>query len=720
LIAAALMLLTLAVFWPAVHNEFVNYDDPEYVTSNSHVQGGFTWENLKWAFSTGPGHASNWHPVTWLSHMLDYSRFKDHAAGHHLVNVALHAANVALSFILLWRLTASIWRSAFVAALFAWHPLHVESVAWVSERKDVLSAFFFFLTLLAYVGYVRRKEGLEGAKLEIRNSKLASQARLKMDAPSRQTASRNEVEANSKSQTRKAPAHPSCFPCVIFYLLALVLYALGLMSKPMLVTTPLVMLLLDWWPLNRISNCRLQIAKLSKLVLEKVPFFILSWISSQLTLHAQREGGAVSTTTSIAARLLNAIVAYALYIRNVFLPRDLAVLYPHPGYWPIGYVLGAAALLACICAMVALFGRKQPWLLVGWLWYLGMLVPAIGIIQVGIQSMADRYTYLPLIGVFIMITWTVAELVKQFAPSSDEAQGFLIAGTAGAAGVVLFGCIAATRQQIIYWQNSETLFEHTAKVTKNNYLAYNNLGYYLSKEGKVQEAMDNYRKALEINPQYEDGYNNMGYALAELKRYPEAIAHYRAALKIKPNHTEVHNNLGNALADTGHPDEAVAEYRIVLQQNPEHADAHNNLGIALAMKGQFDEAIQHFAAAIKYKKDYASAHSNLGNAYAVQHKIPEAIREYEECLRLNPNDPQAHNNLGNALSEKGDLDKAVQQYQRALELNKDNPEAHFNLAITLKRLGAPNDAVGHLKEALRLKPDYTDAQRELQALEQKP
>jgi tetratricopeptide (TPR) repeat protein len=699
LIPAGLVVLTFLVFSPIVHNDFVNYDDPDYVTSNPHVQGGFTWPNIMWAFSTGQGHASNWHPVTWLSHMLDYQLFQGNAAAHHLMNVGLHAANVALLFVLLWWMTDCLWRSAFVAAVFAWHPLHVESVAWVSERKDVLSAFFFFLTLLAYVSCVKEKQKLEQGKFGTRKG--------------------SEIASGN-----------SYLWSVVFYVLSLFLYALGLMSKPMLVTTPFIMLLLDWWPLRRTAGCgmrnaersspepkatdgAIQSSRLLWLVLEKIPFFALSLGSSQLTLHAQKEGGAVSTSISLGARLLNALVAYALYIRNMFIPKDLAVLYPHPGHWPVGYVIAAAAILIVICVVVAVFGLKRPWLFVGWLWYLGMLVPAIGVVQVGIQCMADRYTYLPLIGLFVMIIWTVGELLEKSSASSDESRGFLAAGVAGGAGIILCACIASTIHQIGYWRDSETLFEHTAQVTRNNYLAYNNLGYYLSNRGKTQEAMENYRKALEINPQYEDAYNNMGYALAALKRYPEAIAHYRAALKFKPNHTEVHNNLGNALADLGQVDEAVEEYKIVLKENPEHADAHNNLGIALAMKGQFDQATAHFAAAIKYKKNYASAHSNLGNALAVQHKLPEAIREYQECLRLNPNDAQAHNNIGNALAELGNMNEAIQHYQRALELNKDNPEAHFNLGIALKRIGTTNEAINHFKEALRLKPDYVEAQKEL-------
>jgi len=454
----------------------------------------------------------------------------------------------------------------------------------------------------------------------------------------------------------------------------------------------------------------------------------------------QRHGGAVSTSVTIAARIENAIVAYAMYLQNMFWPHDLAVLYPHPGYWPLGViklfganlsvrptVAWAGVVLVAITVLVLALQPRRRYLATGWCWYLGMLIPVIGLIQVGVQSMADRYTYLPLIGVFIMIAWGTEELMASLNRSLSQTgalRGLLsnrnqkiVFGVA--AGACLTACAAATVNQIEYWQNSETLFRRTAGVTKKNYLAYNNLGYYLSGQRKVEEAMENYKKALEINPQYEDAYNNMGYALAGLKRYPEAIAHYEAALRMKPKHTEVHNNLGNALADTGRIDEAIIHYRIVLSQAPEHADAHNNLGIALAMKGELTEAIEHFQKAIRYKKNYASAHSNLGNAYAVQRKFPEAIAEYRESLRLNPDDAQAHNNLGNALAEQGQLAEAAGEYTVAIKMNSDNPEAHFNLALALARQGKRDEATSHLKEALRLKPTYEEARKQLAVMEGK-
>jgi tetratricopeptide (TPR) repeat protein len=712
LISFLLGLITFAIYSPVAKNEFVNYDDSEYVAANPHVQN-LTWKNIAWAFTTA--HASNWHPLTWLSHMVDWQLFGNHPAAHHLVSVAFHAANAVLLFLVLRRLTGAHWRSAFVAALFAWHPVHVESVAWASERKDVLSGFFFLLTLMAYGRFTESK--VSGLK-----SKDAGW-------------------------------------CV----LALVFFALGLMSKPMLVTTPFVLLLLDYWPLRRFSIPSIHqstnpstdrpAVPLRSLFFEKIPFFVLSVVSCIITFLVQRKGGAVSTSISLGARIANAVVAYVRYLGDCFWPSKLSVLYPHPGHWPGWEVGGAAAVLIGISVLVGWWFFKRPYVFVGSCWFAGMLVPTIGLVQVGVQSMADRYTYLPLIGLFMIVAWGVADVVqagqattvgkevrenpqpevqgprsKVQSPKSkhtttdrasgNDESGLVAPGPAmgpliAAGCFVLFVCAILTVKQVAYWENSETLFRHAVQVTQSNYLAYNNLGFYLSNKGRSAEAMQNYLKALEINPNYEDAHNNVGYALAARKQYAEAIVHYQAALKIKPNHTEVHNNLGNALADTGQIDQAIEHYLIVLKQNPEHTDAHNNLGVALAMKGRFDEAIEHFHAALRLKPDYASAHSNLGNAYAVQHKIEEAIHEYRQSLRLSPNDSQAHNNLANALSEQGRLDEAIAQYQEALRLNSENPEANYNLGLALLRQGKQTDAIAHFQEALRLKPDYAEARKQL-------
>ncbi len=725
LLCLLLALVTFSVYVPALRNDFVNYDDADYVTANSHVQSGLKWENIQWAFTTG--HASNWHPLTWLSHMLDCQLFGQQAAMHHLVSVLFHIANTILVFLLFKVMTRAVWRSAIVAALFALHPLHVESVAWTSERKDVLSALFGLLTVLAYKKYVSSVECRGEGKSEIRSSKSETNPKPEV---------RKTGFSNGPNSTLHSP-HSS-----LFYFLALVLFALGLMSKPMLVTLPFVLLLVDYWPLHRfqLATFNQQRATVLRLVLEKIPFFALCVASSVITFIVQRKGGAVSTSISFGARVANAIVSYVHYVLDMFWPNHLSVLYPHPGSWPALQIVACTLFLIAVTVAVLFSVRKHPYLPVGWFWFLGMLVPAIGFIQVGIQCRADRYTYLPLIGLFVMIAWGVADLFAHFSDKETDESSPQVSSRAEAkvrtndtlasprlsepslvfaSGLCLFSfaaCAVVTSRQISYWRNSETLFRRAVQVTQKNYLAYNNLGFYLSNRGEAAEAMENYRKSLAINPNYEDAHNNLGYAYAGQKKFPEAIAEYEAALRISPNHPEVHNNLGNALGDLGRVDEAIAHYRITLQKKPDHADAHNNLGVALAMNGQFDEAIEHFHAAMRYKPTDASAHSNLGNTYGMQGKFDLAIPEYTEAIRLNPKDSQAHNNLAITLFRQGNVDEAISHYRAALDLKPNDPQIHYNLGVALLQQGKQEEALAHYKEAVRLKPDYAEAQTQLRAL----
>jgi len=697
-VSLLLALLTFAVYLPVCRYDFVNYDDSDYVTANSHVLGGLDWKGVSWAFTTG--HASNWHPLTWLSHMLDCQLFGQRPGSQHLVSLAFHIANTVLLFLVLAQLTRAPARCAIVAALFALHPLHVESVAWISERKDVLSAFFFLLTLWAYGRYATQFRSPDSRSAPVKD--------------------RPRTEERAKQSLHSG----------IWYALAMTFCTFGLMSKPMLVTLPFVLLLLDYWPLQRLqSNAeRSNLKPLALLLREKIPFFALSLASSLVTFIVQRKGGAVSTSISIGARAANALVSYMRYLGKTFWPAKLSVLYPHPGHWSTAQVLLCTAALVLISAAVIALARARPWLAVGWFWFLGMMVPVIGLIQVGIQSMADRYTYLPLIGIFIIVVWSIAEILgaglgqeKTLDVASLSLTQSPFALAALPLGILaISACAALTRFQVQHWRNSETLFRHAVQVTKNNYLAYNNLGFFLSSQGKIDEAMENYRKSIEIEPNYEDAQNNLGYALASQKKYPEAIEHYNAALRVKPNHIEVHNNLGNALAEIGRTDEAIAHYLIVLKQKPDHADAHNNLGIALAMQGKLPEAVPHFQDAIRFKPGYASAHGNLGNAFAAQHRFDEAIKEYEECLRLKGDDAQAHNNLANVLVEQGRVVEAISHYTEALRLNADNPEAHYNLGLALARQGKQGEARAHYNEALRLRPDYAEPRRQLNSLPAEP
>jgi|ERR1044071_187554 tetratricopeptide (TPR) repeat protein len=694
-----LALATTSIYLPIARHDFVGYDDPDYVTNNPHVLTGLKSDNIIWAFATS--HGANWHPMTWISHMLDCQLFGPKPGPQHLVGLVFHVANTILLLLVLRGLTGAVWRSAFVAALFALHPLHVESVAWIAERKDLLSAFFFLLTVWSYSKYVE--------------CRLAS------------------VEGDRKT-----------FLARRYYPLTLLFFALGLMSKAMVVTLPFVLLLLDFWPLGRMKwsfqpsppkEARgMERAEgirgwngTGRIILEKVPFFILSLLSCWITFLAQHQGGAVQTSLSLNDRVANALVSYVRYLGKTVWPDNLAVLYPHPGHWPIWKIVLSAAFLLFIMCVVVVLRKEKPWLLTGWLWFVGMLVPVIGLIQVGVQSIADRYTYLPSIGLFIIVVWSACDLLAMGTARLSRARRATAESQRGALKTdapypaaalicaVLVTCAIVASHQLRYWQNSETLFSHATRVTYNNYVAYNNLGFTFMTQGKTSQAIENYRKALEINPSYEDALRNMGFALASSGKSGEAIPYYEAALRVGPQRFEVHYALGNLLAETGRLDEAMDHYRLLLSKEPDHVDARNNLGIALAMRGRLDDAIAQFREALRYKND-PNTHNNLGNVFLQQHKPNEAIKEYQESLRLNPNDPQTHYNLGIALTQLGLNAGALSQFQESLRLNPDQPEAHLNAGMILAKQGRKDEAAASFKEALRLKPDYTEAKEQLNAL----
>ncbi|HEY9174854.1 MAG TPA: tetratricopeptide repeat protein [Verrucomicrobiae bacterium] len=698
LLALALTLVTLLVFLRAVKCGFVDYDDGDYITANAQVQAGLTWAGVQWAFTTGQ--ASNWHPLTWLSHLLDAELYGLDPAGHHLTSVAFHGLNAGLVFVLLVRLTGSTWRSLLAAGCFAWHPLRVESVAWISERKDVLSFFFGMLALFAYVRYVRESE-VRIPKSEIRNPEAAAR-------------------------------RPSA---VKAYGLALFWFALSLMSKPMFVTLPCVLLLLDYWPLGRVGGGRCQASGdarggtrevaggnrftvyvshftvFHRLLLEKLPFFALAAASSVVTFVVQRKGGAVASVTGLplGARIENTFVAYVRYVFKTVWPADLATLYPHPGYWPTWQVVGAVLLLLGVTALVVVRRRAWPYALVGWLWFVGTLVPVIGLVQVGIQSMADRYTYLPSVGLLIALVWLAHDAASRV--RLQPAWAALVA--VGCA----FGWAGLTWRQIGFWKNTETLFSRAVAVTKDNYLAYNNLGFYLANHGRVAEAITNYQASIRIKPDYVDALNNLGHSLSEQGRHAEALPFLDGALRGQPRHVEMNNNYANALANVGRLEESLRHYETALREKPDHADARNNYGVALAMLGRLDEALYQIRESLRLRPNHAGAHSNLGNALAAARRLDEALLAYRAALRLKPDDAQAHNNLGNVLVERGRLEEAEVHYRRALELNANNPEANFNLAMLLARRARWDEAIRHLREALRLRPNYPEALGALRKLE---
>jgi protein O-mannosyl-transferase len=616
------LLLAAAVwgtFYPVLRHEFVNLDDPAYVTANPQVQAGLTWPTACWAFRAV--HAGNWHPLTWLSHMLDTQFFGQTPAGPHLVNLLFHLANTLLLFLALRTMTGALWRPAFAAALFAVHPLRVESVAWVAERKDVLSGLFFMLALWAYARYAQGRKATAG-----------EDGRRNMEDG--RTPSPRPFIQSSGSKVRGAILQQSSIlhlPAAAYYTLSLGIFALGLMSKPTLVTLPFV-LLLDYWPLRRLDLKTMgsKPATVRALFREKIPFFALTAVSCVITFLAQKHGGAVQSMSDcpFGVRLENAVISYLAYLAKTVWPAWLATPYPDPHLWPLPLFGAATVLLAAMTVGAWWLHRRLPFIATGWLWFLGMLIPAIGIIQVGAQAMADRYTYLPLIGIFIMVAWGASEAFERL--------HFPSLASAAVAGLVLLACSVRTRDQLRYWQNSETLLSHAVAVTTNNWLAHYNLGLELDRQGRIDEALPHYRKVLAIKPGDTDALNNLGCALAKRKQYAEAIPCFETALRLKPGLVEPQYNLGRSLLQAGRTEEGIQHYQAFLRAFPEHAAAREELGVALALKGDLKQAVSEFREVLRLQPDNAEAHFNLGEALALQGKSDEAVAHLTEAVRLKP------------------------------------------------------------------------------------
>jgi len=640
-ICTLLVAATLSVYGQVARHDFVNFDDDMYVYENPRVRAGLTWDGVAWAFTTMG--ESNWHPLTWLSHMLDCQLFGLKAGSHHLVNVFLHILNSVLLYLILGRMTGAPWRSAMVTALFALHPLHVESVAWVSERKDVLSTLFFLLTLWAYAQYAGR-------------------------------------------------------PSLPRYGLVLGCLALGLTAKPMLVTVPFVLLLLDYWPLERLGEGS-RGSSASRLIVEKVPLFVLVAASSVVTFVAQQRGGAVSSIHAVplGSRIENALASYVAYIGKMLWPARLAVFYPYRDTVPAIQWVGAAVTLAGITVFVIWAGRRWRYLAVGWLWYLGTLVPVIGLVQVGEQSMADRYTYVPLIGLSVLAVWGVADLVGGWRRARIS--------LAASASVVIMGCMAGTWFQVGHWQNSVTLFERAARVAKGSALTHNNLGLALQDRERLEEAIRHFEEALRIDPLYARAHSNLGVALMEQGRQEEAIRHCEQAIRIDPTLPKSHLNLGFVLEQQGKWSEAISHYREVLRLDPWNVDAVYNIGNTLMAQGKPEEAIAHYQEALRLDPQHAHAHRNLGVVLIQQGNPHEGVNHLRKAVRIDPGSADAHYNLGIALLQQGKLDEAVANLREAGRLNPDYPGAHLSLALALAGQGRLDEAIPHYQEAIHLKPD---------------
>jgi protein O-mannosyl-transferase len=558
-IGLALILLNLLVYAQVHDYPFINFDDVQYVTENGHVLSGLTVDGIRWAFSSP--HAGNWHPLTWISHMIDVELFGHDAGRHHLVSLFIHTLTTLLLFVVFARMTMDVWASAFVAALFAVHPTHVESVAWIAERKDVLSGFFWMLTMWAYTRY-----------------------------------------ASAPSSWRYAGV--------------VVPFIAGLLSKPMVVTLPFALLLLDLWPLRRVGSTGWR-----RLILEKVPLIVLSAASSLVTFVVQREAGAVRALDVLPfeRRFAAATVGYAEYVLKTVWPADLAVLYPHPAVIPPWHWAAAVVLLVAMTTLAVWTWRARPFLSVGWFWFVGTLIPVIGLVQVGTQRIADRYLYLPSIGLFVLATWGVVELAARVRVPR--------AGLVPAALAIVATFSLLTHRQVQHWRSSVALWEHTLRVTENNSRAHAHLGHALTAEARHEEAIAQFQRALALRPDYPEALNYLGAALARRGEADAAVPMFRRAVELAPALPHARTNLATALAQSGRLREAIVEYREVLRVAPNDLQARVNLGRALMSTGEVDEGSEHLL--------YATV------TLLEAGRTNDALEQLEVVLRADPNHPKA-------------------------------------------------------------------------------
>jgi tetratricopeptide (TPR) repeat protein len=652
LIGILLVAVTLAIYWPATRFEFTNFDDPAYVTDNPMVQRGLTWPSVKWALTSS--HSSLWLPVTRLVHLATWQVFGDNSGGHHLVNIVIHALNALLAFLVVERMTRATVRSAFVAALFAWHPLRVESVAWVAELKDVLAVFFGLLTMWCYLRFVK----------------------------------------SGKSTDR---------------LLLIASYALGLMGKPMLVTLPFALFLIDIWPLRRLgfpawfpgnpgqvpaadsgSGADLPpTITWRRAITEKLPLLLMAIAFCGVTL--------LTTTKAVAPlpltyRIANAFLSYARYVGKIFYPVDLAALYPHPGKWPSWQVVLAILFCGLLTAGALSMARKRPYVFSGWFWFVGILVPVIGLVQAGPQAMADRFTYLPSLGLTMLVVWAVAGLSPHLP--------FGKPGAAVLGGMVTLACLAITHVQLGYWKNSITLFEHTLAVTTNNDIAHYNLGEALNSKGYFKESIPHYEEAIRLNPKSDDAWNNLGVVYARLNQRDKAAEYYRKAMEINPKYVAAHFNYGLIYYFQQRMNDALAEFNETLRLSPDHHQARCWIGRIYAEQGRLDEARQNFLQALELNPRSYDAHYELGVLRMNEGETAAAIQHFQKVIQLKPDYVAVYGKLGLALASSRQPAEAITQYRRALASEPDAVEPLNNLAWLLAT--DPNPAIRNGTEAVEL------------------
>jgi protein O-mannosyl-transferase len=633
IICLFLVIAAFMAFWQVTQSDFINLDDANYVTGNGHVQDGLTVEGILWAFTTG--HAGYWHPLTWISHMVDVQLFGLRPGWHHLTNLLFHLASTLLLFFGLHRMTKALWQSAFVAALFALHPLHVESVAWIAERKDVLSTFFWMLTVGMYVSYVAR-------------------------------------------------------PGLTRYLTLLLCFALGLMAKPMLVTLPFVLLLLDYWPLQRMEQKKppQEVPRLlskgkktapvkasvypvdhrpliQQLLIEKIPLFALTLLFSIVTYLAQRHGGALSSIDALppSGRMANAFISYSIYVIKMLWPTNLAVFYPHPTWWPLWQVLGSVVLLIAITLFVIRGAKKRPYAAVGWLWYVGTLVPVIGVVQVGAQALADRFTYIPLVGLFIIVAWAVPELLKKW-PYRKEA---LIALSA----LCLICLFLVTWRQVGYWRNSIALYDHTLEVTDRNSLIHNSRGVAYTNLAKYTQAIADFDKAIEINPRYGEASYNRGVAYKSLGKYTQAIADFNRAIEVNRRPGEAYNSRGMVHGLAGNYTQAIADFNKAIEINPRYGEAWYNRGVTYGLAGNYTQTIADLNRAIEINPRYGDAYSKRGVAYGLAGNYTQAIADLNRAIEINPGNGEAWYNRGTVYGTLGNRERAIDDIRTAARLGHE-------------------------------------------------
>ena len=657
--------MNIVVYWNIQNHAFVNYDDQLYVTSNHKTQAGIA---LKSVFDTFTDiHTGNWHPITMMSHMLDWQLFGEKAGGHHWTSLIIHIFNTILLFVLLNTLTGAIWRSFLVATLFAIHPINVESVAWIAERKNVLSTFFWMMTMLLYVWYVKQ-------------------------------------------------------PGWKRYLPVFLCFSFGLMSKPMLVTLPFVLLLLDYWPLNRTvintqneNQAEIQTplkkgkAKLHFLIMEKIPLFILTAISICVTLYTQHHVKAVVSMDSlpILKRINNAIVSYGLYIKKMFWPIDLSVFYPQYNIG-LGKLFLASSFLMILSAMVIRYYKKHPYLLVGWCWFLGTLVPVIGLVQVGAQSMADRYAYVPFIGLFIMLVWYLAEIAKRNAYIKFS--------------LIVLSVVVILTLSVLSWQRCQVWGDQFAlwnNVLKNHKVAfaYNFRGLAYADKGQYSLALRDYNIAIERDKKFMEALNNRGTLYLTIGQYKNALKDYDEAQRLNPKFADTYYNRGLLYLEMNKMDAAVADFTTAINIDPNMADYFNNRGVALRLKGEYEKSFADFNQALKLKQNFAEAYFNRGMIFQIHSQYFPAIINYTEALRIKPDYADARFRRGTVFVSLGKHDQAMKDFNHVIQIDSNHIDAFRNLGIILKNMKKYDESSWQFKKILQIKPNDQEALKNLKEIE---